>query len=73
MEVDTVLMDRPGVEAGLGLLRAGGDFADGVIAHSGHALGADQFATFDRRAAALLEASGMPVLLLESAEAEQDG
>ncbi|MDR1386625.1 MAG: type II toxin-antitoxin system VapC family toxin, partial [Propionibacteriaceae bacterium] len=35
VEVPTVLTDRPAVAAGLALLRAGGDFADGVIAHLG--------------------------------------
>jgi hypothetical protein len=30
-----VSMDRPAVEAGLAVLEAGGDFADGVIAHEG--------------------------------------
>jgi len=66
MDADSIRIDRPGVEGGLSLLRAGGDFADGVIAHGGRALGADQFATFDRKAAALLERTGVPTLLLES-------
>lgn len=46
----TVKTDRPVVEAGLAMLDAGGDFADGVIAHEGAGLGGDVFVTFDRRA-----------------------
>ena len=33
MNAEDVVMDRPAAEAGLALLGAGGDFADGVIAH----------------------------------------
>jgi len=57
-------MDRQAARAGLVLLNAGGDFADGVIAHGGRALGSDQLVTFDREAAQLLSAAGEPVLLL---------
>lgn len=59
-----VVVDRPGVEAGLAMLAAGGDFADGVVAHGGRWLGGEMLATFDRRAASLLEAQGEPTLLL---------
>jgi len=59
------LVDRPGVEAGLALLDAGGDFADGVIAHEGRKLGGEIFVSFDRRAVELIRASGEPVQLLE--------
>jgi predicted nucleic-acid-binding protein len=62
----TVVTDRPSVTAGLKLLTAGGDFADGVIAFGGRALGAERMATFDRRAAHLLNESGERVLLLSS-------
>ena len=34
----SVVVDRPAVELGLGLLDADGDFADGVIAMAGSAL-----------------------------------
>ena len=50
--------------AGLKLLSAGGDFADGVIAYGGRALGGEQLATFDREVARLLSTAGEPVLLL---------
>jgi len=52
---------RSTVEAGLDVLRAGGDFADGVIAHEGRLLGAETFASFDRQAVTLLAARGVAV------------
>lgn len=55
-----VQMNRPAVEAGLALLEAGGDFADGVIAYEGHWLGAETFVSFDKQAVALLKAQGQP-------------
>lgn len=51
-----VLVNRPAVEAGLALLEAGGDFADGTIAYEGSWLGADVFVSFDRKAVKLLKA-----------------
>lgn len=39
-------------------LEAGGDFADGVIAHAGHWLGADTFVSFDKKAVKLIQAGG---------------
>ena len=57
-------MDRPAVRAGLQLLAAGGDFADGVIAYGGRQLGGDQLATLHQEAARLLAAGGEPVRLL---------
>ena len=60
----SVRTDRPAVRAGLQLLAAGGDFADGVIAYGGRQLGGDQLATFDQEAARLLAAAGEPVRLL---------
>jgi predicted nucleic-acid-binding protein len=53
---------RSTVEAGLGVLRAGGDFADGVIAHEGRLLGGETFASFDRQAVTLLAARGVAVI-----------
>jgi predicted nucleic-acid-binding protein len=38
------------------MLRAGGDFADGVIADAGQSLGGDIFVSFDRQAVALRNA-----------------
>jgi predicted nucleic-acid-binding protein len=59
-----VRVNRPAAEAGLALLDAGGDFADGVIAHEGHWLGADTFMSFDKKAVKLMEAQGASVRLL---------
>lgn len=58
-----VVVNRPAAEAGLALLDAGGDFADGVIAHEGSWLGADIFVSFDRKAVGLMEAQGEPARL----------
>jgi predicted nucleic-acid-binding protein len=55
---------RSTVEAGLGALRAGGDFTDGVIAHEGRLLGGETFASFDRQAVTLLAAQGVAALQL---------
>jgi len=60
---DNVAIDGPAVEAGLGLLEAGGDFGDGLIAHEGKWLGGETFASFDRTAIALLAAQGEATLL----------
>jgi predicted nucleic-acid-binding protein len=59
-----VVVNRPAAEAGLALLDAGGDFADGVIAHEGSWLGADIFVSFDKKAVRLMEAQGEPARLL---------
>lgn len=59
-----VRTDRPAVRAGLQLLAAGSNFADGVIAYGSRKLGGDQLATFDQEAARLLAAAGEPVRLL---------
>lgn len=59
-----VVMNRPAVEAGLSVLDAGGDFADGVIAYEGNWLGADTFVSFDKKAIALLKAQGQTARLL---------
>lgn len=64
MSCGSVSMDRQAARAGLALLNAGGDFADGVIAFGGRALGGEQLATFDRDAGRLLADAGEPVLLL---------
>jgi predicted nucleic-acid-binding protein len=59
-----VVVNRPVAEAGLAMLDAGGDFADGVIAYEGNWLGADVFVSFDKKAVRLLEAQGLSAELL---------
>jgi predicted nucleic-acid-binding protein len=61
---ENVETNRPAVEAGLAMLDAGGDFADGAIAYEGRWLGAETFASFDARAVELLTAQGQAARLL---------
>ncbi|WP_163265937.1 type II toxin-antitoxin system VapC family toxin [Chelativorans alearense] len=60
MERGNVTTDTAAVTAGLRILDAGGDFADGVIAAAGLSLGGETFVSFDRKAVARLSAMGMP-------------
>jgi len=59
-----VEMNNPAVEAGLNVLEAGGDFADGVIAYEGSWLGADTFVSFDKKAVKILSSQGISARLL---------
>lgn len=58
LEIQIVETDRSSVEAGLAMLKLGGDFADGVIAFEGMRAGGEIFLTFDRLASRLLSQSG---------------
>ncbi|MBA3033092.1 MAG: type II toxin-antitoxin system VapC family toxin [Gammaproteobacteria bacterium] len=64
LAVANVEVNRPAVEAGLSVLEAGGDFADGVIAYEGRWLGGETFVSFDKKAVALLAAQGQTSRLL---------
>jgi predicted nucleic-acid-binding protein len=64
VESATVRVDRPAVGAGLAVLEAGGDFADGVIAFEGRRLGGTVFTSFDRAATELIAATGGETHLL---------
>ena len=57
-DLDVVITDQSAVDAGLAVLGAGGDFADGVIAQQGRTLGGGTFASFDREAVQLLQDEG---------------
>jgi predicted nucleic-acid-binding protein len=59
-----VQVNRPAVDAGLAMLEANGDFADGVIAYEGTWLGAETFVSFDKQAVTLLSKFGQPAQLL---------
>jgi len=59
-----VVMNRPAVEAGLSILGAGGDFADGVIAYEGDWMGAEEFVSFDSKAISILRSQGSRARLL---------
>jgi len=54
----TIVCDRQAVDTGLDALDAGGDFADGAIAHLGTPLGGEIFVSFDRKAVQLLHRLG---------------
>lgn len=58
LDAENVVMNRPAVEAGLAILDAGGDFADGVIAYEGGWLGGETFISFDKHAVELVRRSG---------------
>ena len=64
LATDKVVVDRTAAEAGLAMLEAGGDFADGVIAHAGEALGAEVFVSFDPSAVKRLTDQGRAARLL---------
>ncbi|MCQ0031489.1 type II toxin-antitoxin system VapC family toxin [Burkholderia glumae] len=64
LSTGNVVVNRPAAEAGLALLEAGGDFADGVIAYDGTWLGAETFVSFDKKAVSLLKRQGHAARLL---------
>jgi predicted nucleic-acid-binding protein len=64
LENGRIEVDRQLAEVGLAMLEAGGDFADGVIAHEGRRLGGEVFVSFDRQAVRLLQARGEKAQLL---------
>ncbi|MBK8336144.1 MAG: type II toxin-antitoxin system VapC family toxin [Sterolibacteriaceae bacterium] len=64
LDTANLVVNRPAAEAGLAMLDAGGDFADGVIAHEGNWLGGETFVSFDRKAVALLQALGESAAVL---------
>jgi predicted nucleic-acid-binding protein len=65
-ETANIVVDEASAQAGLLLLEAGGDFADGVIAFEGQRFGGESFATFDQKAAALISSIGGKTTLLTS-------
>ena len=64
MKSANVVTNRPAIEAGLSVLDAGGDFADGVIAYDGNWLGAEEFVSFDTKAVSVLRSQGSRARLL---------
>jgi len=59
-----VVVNRAAAEAGLELLDAGDDFADGVIAYEGNWLGADCYLSLDKKAVKLMAQQGGSARLL---------
>lgn len=64
LDAGNVVMNRPAVEAGLAILEAGGDFADGIMAYEGNWLGGEIFASFDKQAVELISQQGQTARLL---------
>lgn len=62
LDTGNVVMNRPAVEAGLALLDAGGDFANGIMAYEGTWLGGETFVSFDRTAVKLLSREAAKLL-----------
>ena len=59
LNAGNVAVNRPAVDAGLAMVDAGGDFADGIIAFEGQWLRrGNLFVSFDKSAVALLERQG---------------
>lgn len=53
------------VAAGLAVMQAGGDFADGVNEYAGCQLGADSFASFDQKANKIFKKLGKKIYFYE--------
>jgi predicted nucleic-acid-binding protein len=64
VQAANVTVNRVAVEEGLELRRAGGDFADGLIAVEGQQRGGDTFVSIDKQAASLIAGKGQPARLL---------
>jgi predicted nucleic-acid-binding protein len=64
LEAGIVAVNRPAADAGLAILKAGGDFADGLIAYEGAWLGGETFVSFDRKAVSLIAQSGQQARLV---------
>ncbi len=64
MKSANVVANRPAIEAGLAVLDAGGDFADGVIAHEGNWSGAEEMVSFDAHAVSVLRSQHVRARLL---------
>jgi predicted nucleic-acid-binding protein len=64
LSAPNVAINKAAVNAGMSVLKAGGDFADGVIAHEGRWLGGETFVSFDKKAVARLGEQGHKARLL---------
>jgi predicted nucleic-acid-binding protein len=63
-ETKNAVLDTAAIDAGLSMLEAGADFADGVIAYQGQWLGGETFVSFDKKAIAAVAKRGMKTRLL---------
>jgi predicted nucleic-acid-binding protein len=63
-DTKNIVLDSAVVEAGLAMLEAGADFADGVIDYEGRWLGGETFVSFDKKAVTAIAKHGMKARLL---------
>ncbi|GHU03387.1 DNA-binding protein [Betaproteobacteria bacterium] len=65
LQISKIVCKEDEVEAGLAMLRKGGDFADGVNEYTGRQMsrGATVFASFDKKAVGLLTERGIPAMI----------
>lgn len=63
-ETRNIVLDNAAADAGLSVLEAGADFADGVIDYEGRWLGGETFVSFDKKAVSALTASGQSARLM---------
>lgn len=64
LNASNVAVNRPAADAGLAVLKEGGDFADGLIAYEGNWLGGETFVSFDKKAVSLVLKQGQQARLL---------
>jgi predicted nucleic-acid-binding protein len=64
LNASNVAVNRPAAEAGLAILKEGGDFTDGLIAQEGNWLGGETFVSFDKKAVSLITQQGQQARLL---------
>lgn len=64
LNASNVAVNRPAADAGLAVLKEGGDFADGLIAYEGNWLGGETFVSFDKKAVSLVAKQGQQARLL---------
>jgi predicted nucleic-acid-binding protein len=64
LNAENIVVNRAAVDSGLAMLKAGGDFADGLVAHEGAWLGGEIFVSFDKKAVSLMAAQGQQAQLL---------
>ena len=64
LEADNVITDTAAIQAGLEAIKAGADFADGIIDYEGRWLGGETFVSFDKKAVSAIGKQGMKAELL---------
>lgn len=64
LNASNVAANHPAADAGLAILKEGGDFADGLIAYEGNWLGGETFVSFDKKAVSLVVKQGQQARLL---------